>query len=107
MSCLLKCPCGQGYIGQTSRTIKTRIKEHRGKICHFKQGSPTGTAVSRHFNAANHKHTQLKWMVLEVIQPAQRGGNIRQYLLQRDSFWIKRLDTLHPLAINDSVKCYL
>ncbi|OCT82773.1 hypothetical protein XELAEV_18025307mg [Xenopus laevis] len=106
---LLKCPCGKGYVGQTSRSIKTRIKEHRGNIRNYKQGSPTDTTVSRHFNLANHNQTQLKWMVLEVIQTPQRGGDMKQYLSQRETFWIKRLDTLQPLGMNDScsVKCYL
>ncbi|OCU02638.1 hypothetical protein XELAEV_18008402mg [Xenopus laevis] len=42
-----------------------------------------------HFNAANH--------------------NMRQYLLQREGFWIKRLDTSHPQGMNGSwsVQCYL
>ncbi|OCT77270.1 hypothetical protein XELAEV_18032469mg [Xenopus laevis] len=86
-------PMRQGlqYIAQTSRSIKTRIKEHRGNIRNFKQGTPTDTTVSRHFNTANHNQTQLKWMVLEVVQPSQRGGDMRKYLLQKEGFWIKRL----------------
>ncbi|OCT70365.1 hypothetical protein XELAEV_18037283mg [Xenopus laevis] len=86
---LLKCLCSKVYVGQTSRSIKTRSKEHRGNICNFKQGSPTDTTVSRHFNTANHNQTQLKWMILEVIQSPLREGDMRQYLLQRESFWIK------------------
>ncbi|OCT88361.1 hypothetical protein XELAEV_18016991mg, partial [Xenopus laevis] len=70
---LLKCPCGKGNVGQTSRSIKTRIKEHRGKIRNYKQGSYTDTTILRHFNNANHNQTQLKWMVLEVIQPPTKG----------------------------------
>ncbi|OCT56507.1 hypothetical protein XELAEV_18000014mg [Xenopus laevis] len=68
-----------------------------GNICNCKQGSYTDTTVSRHFNNANNNQTQLKWMVLEVIQPPQRGGNMRQYLLQNEGSWIKKFDTLHPL----------
>lgn len=29
---ILKCPCGMAYIGQTSKTIKIRINEHRSGI---------------------------------------------------------------------------
>ncbi|OCT55206.1 hypothetical protein XELAEV_18003870mg, partial [Xenopus laevis] len=84
---LLKCPCGQGYVGQTSRSIKRRIKEHRGNIRNFKQGSYTDTT--------------LKWMVLEVRQPPQRGGNVRQFLSQKEGFGIKKRDTLQALGMND------
>ncbi|OCT77123.1 hypothetical protein XELAEV_18032319mg [Xenopus laevis] len=33
---LLKCPCGLGYVGQTSREVKLRIQEHKGNIRNFK-----------------------------------------------------------------------
>ncbi|OCT59719.1 hypothetical protein XELAEV_18000584mg, partial [Xenopus laevis] len=93
------------------RSIKTRIKEHRGNIRNFKQGTPTDTTKLHlmNFNTANHNQTQLKWMVLEVVQPSQREGDMRQYLLQKEGFWIKRLNNLHPQGVNDSwnVKCYL
>ncbi len=31
---LLHCPCGLGYVGKTSRQLKTRIAEHRCAIRH-------------------------------------------------------------------------
>ncbi|OCT69883.1 hypothetical protein XELAEV_18036808mg [Xenopus laevis] len=95
-------PKPQRFLGEPKKGLKN-IGETSVTI------SNTDTTVSRHFNNANQNQTQLKWMVLEVIQPPQRGGNMRQYLLQKEGFWIKKLDTLHPLGMNDSwnVKCYL
>ncbi|OCT92190.1 hypothetical protein XELAEV_18015246mg [Xenopus laevis] len=57
---MLKCPCGKGYVGQTSSQIKTRIKEHRGDIKNFKANSYTDTQVSRHFSQNRHNMSQLK-----------------------------------------------
>ncbi|OCT63996.1 hypothetical protein XELAEV_18045094mg, partial [Xenopus laevis] len=62
---MLKCPCGQAYIGQTTRAVKERIKEHRGNIRNFKPGTATDTSASRHFQSSGHNLNQLKWCVLE------------------------------------------
>ncbi|OCT84619.1 hypothetical protein XELAEV_18022772mg, partial [Xenopus laevis] len=72
---MLKCPCGKVYVSQTCRQIKARIKEHRGDIKNFKANTYTDTPVSRHFNQNRHNMSQLKWLVLEVIQLPQRGGD--------------------------------
>ncbi|OCT78255.1 hypothetical protein XELAEV_18029364mg [Xenopus laevis] len=80
---MLKCPCGKVYIGQTYRPIKERIKEHRGNIKNFKVNTYTNTPVSRHFNQNRHNMSQLKWLVLEVIQRPRRGGDTKKLLLQR------------------------
>ncbi|OCT87563.1 hypothetical protein XELAEV_18021259mg, partial [Xenopus laevis] len=93
---MLKCPCGLAYIGQTIRAVKTRIKEHKGSIRNFKKGAANDTTVSRHFNVANHNQSQLRWAILEVVNPMQRGGNLRKKLSQREAYWIKKLDTLYP-----------
>ncbi|OCT87847.1 hypothetical protein XELAEV_18021549mg [Xenopus laevis] len=106
---LFKCLCGKGNIGQAIRSIRTKMKDHLRNIRNFKHGSPTDMTVSRHFSEVNHNQSQLKWMVLEVIQPPHREGNMKQCLLQREFFWFKRLDTSHPVSMNDSwsVKFFL
>ncbi|XP_041428582.1 uncharacterized protein LOC121396973 [Xenopus laevis] len=106
---MLKCPCGLVYVGQTIRNVKTRIKEHKGDIRNYKPGSQTDTTVARHFNEAKHRHGQLKWVVLEVVQPLSRGGNFKQKMLQREAKWISKLNSLAPVGLNDawSLKCFL
>ncbi|XP_041440270.1 uncharacterized protein LOC121400667 [Xenopus laevis] len=106
---MLKCPCGLVYVGQTIRNVKTRIKEHKGDIRNYKPGSQTDTTVARHFNEAKHSHGQLKWVVLEVVQPLSRGGNFKQKMLQREAKWISKLNSLAPVGLNDawSLKCFL
>ncbi|OCT82234.1 hypothetical protein XELAEV_18024750mg [Xenopus laevis] len=106
---MLKCPCGLIYVGQTIRNVKTRIKEHKNDIRNFKPGAYTDTAVARHFNTAKHTHGQLKWAVLEIVQPLNRGGNFKQKMLQREANWILKLNALAPKGLNEawSVKCFL
>ncbi|OCT76362.1 hypothetical protein XELAEV_18031561mg [Xenopus laevis] len=65
--------------------------------------------VSRNFNTANNNQSQLRWAILEVISPMQRGGNLKEKISQREAYWIKKLDTLYPKGMNDnwSIKCFL
>ncbi|OCT80787.1 hypothetical protein XELAEV_18027600mg [Xenopus laevis] len=89
---------------QTIRNIKTRIKEHKNYICKFKQNTQTDTVVARHFNLVK----QLKWVVLEILQPLNRRGNFKQ-MLHREANWILKLNALAPKGLNKawSVKCFL
>ncbi|OCT84271.1 hypothetical protein XELAEV_18022424mg [Xenopus laevis] len=80
---MLKCPCGKVYVGQTCRQINARIKEHRDDIKNFKANTYTDTPVSCPFNQNRHNMSQLKWLVLEVIQLPQRGGDSKKILLQK------------------------
>ncbi|XP_041430822.1 uncharacterized protein LOC121397687 [Xenopus laevis] len=106
---MLKCPCGLVYVGQTTRSIKTRIKEHKGDIRNFKYDTYTDTAVAQHFFTEKHTHGQLKWAVLEVVQPLSRGGNFKQKMLQREVKWILKLNSLALKGLNEawSIKCFL
>ncbi|XP_041420362.1 uncharacterized protein LOC121394192 [Xenopus laevis] len=98
---MLKCPCGLAYVGQTSRSVKERIKEHRGNIRNYKVGTQSDTPVSRHFTSHGHSLIQLKWLVLEQVKRPKRGGNLSKLLLQREALWIKKLNTMTPMGLND------
>ncbi|OCT86403.1 hypothetical protein XELAEV_18020085mg [Xenopus laevis] len=106
---LLKCPCGMAYVGQTTRQVKSRIKVHRGYIRNFKKDTYTDTAVARHFSAMKHNLNQLKWLVLEVVNNPPRGGDLKLRLLQREMYWIRKLNSLNPKGLNElwSVKSFL
>ncbi|XP_041434485.1 uncharacterized protein LOC121398936 [Xenopus laevis] len=98
---LLKCPCGKVYVGQTIRPVKERIKEHKSDIRNYNTNTPTDTSVSRHFFSNKHNQSQLKWLVLEVVTKPQRGGDIKKLLLQREAVWIKRLNSMVPIGLNE------
>ncbi|OCT76285.1 hypothetical protein XELAEV_18031481mg [Xenopus laevis] len=106
---LLKCPCGLGYVGQTSRAVKIRIQEHKSNIRNFKENTQTDTSVSKHFFIHKHNSMQLRWCVLEEAAPDGRGDGRINRLLQIEGRWIKRLGTLYPDGLNDSwsLKPYL
>ncbi|OCT81575.1 hypothetical protein XELAEV_18028398mg [Xenopus laevis] len=82
---LLKCPCGNIYIGQTSRCVKERIKEHKGNIRNFVPNKDT--MVSRHFSENQQNVSQLRWLVVEVVKIQTRAGDKKKSLLQRERNW--------------------
>lgn len=106
------------YIGQTSRAIKIRVNEHKSNIRTFSTHKNEGeqnkdekernkksfgeTTVARHFNEKRHTVSELRWQVIEQIFCLARQ-NINLTLLQRESYWINHMETLHPKGLNE--KC--
>jgi hypothetical protein len=48
----IPCECGQDYIGQTGRSIDTRIKEHHR---HIRLAHPDKSAVAEHSISRGHR----------------------------------------------------
>ena len=48
----IPCECGEVYVGETGRTISTRLKEHRR---HFRLGQPEKSAVVEHSLNLDHR----------------------------------------------------
>lgn len=94
---MLKCPCGLAYIGKTTRSLKTRIAEHRSAI----RNNVATSSVAVHFSAANHNVSTLKYIRIETIKPLRRGGDINSLLLKRELYWIHTLNTLAPKGLNE------
>ncbi|OCT91793.1 hypothetical protein XELAEV_18014846mg [Xenopus laevis] len=89
------------FLGKPKRAVKDRIKEHRENIRNFKMGTAIDTSVSRHFHMEGHNVRQLKWMVLEQIKMPSRGGGIKKLLAQKEAYWIKKMNTMDPIGMND------
>ncbi|XP_041428559.1 uncharacterized protein LOC121396962 [Xenopus laevis] len=121
---LLKCPCGFGYVGQTSRAVRIRLNEHKSvirnykpetkeesKIAHQKDKEKEKykkeTLLAKHYFEQGHNVAQLRWQILEVVR--NDAGNDKTSLLRRESFWIWKLKTLWPKGLNEnfSLTCYL
>lgn len=96
---LLKCPCGKGYVGQTTRELRVRVGEHRSAIRRGDLTSP----VAKHFLEAQHSVAQLRFMAIEQIKRPKRGGNMVNLLLRRELHWIYTLQTRSPRGMNEEV----
>ncbi|XP_069479435.1 uncharacterized protein [Ambystoma mexicanum] len=93
----LSCPCGIYYVGQTQRKAKERWNEHKSNIRTNSVNSP----VARHFSIKKHNISQLKVVILEIVNRAPRGGNHARRMNQREIFWIERLNSLAPNGMNE------
>jgi hypothetical protein len=49
--CSIPCSCGKSYIGETGRTLETRVKEHKNSL---KKGDTTISKLVKH--ALNEDH---------------------------------------------------
>lgn len=94
---LIRCPCGIGYVGKTSRQLKQRISEHKSSIRRKDMNYP----VAAHFVTLNHDVTSLRFCGIEKVTLPPRGGDIELLLQRRELFWIYTLQTLSPKGMND------
>ena len=82
--------CGIQYVGQTSRMFCERIREHRLDIINKKD-----TANARHYNSKGHTLSDFRALIIERVIP-----NDGAWLLEREDFWIKKLETKSPKGLN-------
>ncbi|OCT98799.1 hypothetical protein XELAEV_18011034mg [Xenopus laevis] len=93
---VIKCPCGLQYVGQTSRMIKDRIREHKSAI----KTKKIEQAVACHFIEKEHGVQQLKFQVVDGVPIMHRRGDRLKELLKREAMWICKLGTLTPSGLN-------
>ncbi|OCT96861.1 hypothetical protein XELAEV_18009077mg [Xenopus laevis] len=70
---VIQCPCGLAYVGQTTRTVRESIREHKTAI---RTGKKEQT-VSGHFFEKGHNVNQLRFQVIDVIQPKRREYDLK------------------------------
>ena len=102
---LIECAsCGMRYVGETTQRLKDRINQHRSDI-----NREQTTAVAMHFTGQCGSINFLKVIPIEAIQrqipAAYTPAGIpdrcdRLFFLQREQFWMKKLNTLSPDGMN-------
>ncbi|OCT57141.1 hypothetical protein XELAEV_18003930mg [Xenopus laevis] len=84
----LKYQCGKGYVGKTNRMVRVQLNEHRSSIYNSQTKI---TSISQHWAECKHNEAQQRWQVLEEIKT--NYVSIDKKLLQKECFWIWKLDT--------------
>ena len=88
---LINCKkCGLQYIGETKRTLKSRVLEHCGDTKQKRD-----KLVARHFNLS--KHTAEDILIMDIDRTSK---NDTYHKLAFESYWIEKLNTFHPFGIN-------
>ena len=93
---LISCRvCKQQYVGETKRTLKTRIKEHLADIRHHRQ-----KPVAIHFNTHSEGGEAVIPNILELVKLKEDEHMTTIFRRERERFWMYRLRCLSPLGIN-------
>ena len=74
------------YIGETSRTLRARLAEHRGYVTNH----VTEMATGAHFNLPGHSVANLK---ITIIEQVKKQSNM--YRKEREDYFIKKFNTYH------------
>lgn len=94
---LMMCKCRAFYVGKTIRPLKKRIYDH----IYYSQSGKMLTPVSRHLGLYHRFNTgMIQFIVLEVIPQDPWGGNWDKCILQKETYWIERLEATRPPGIN-------
>jgi hypothetical protein len=89
---LITCKkCQLQYVGETSRTLRERLNEHRSAIKTKNINSPIGI----HFNLANHSITDLGIIIIEKI--THDNSSLRKNC---EKHWQRKLKTIYPHGLN-------
>ena len=94
---LLTCrTCNKQYVGQTSRALMDRLREHFYYINKRDLQQPLG----RHFARADHQGLQLQAQILEYIPTAPKLKKSETLRLKKEYHWIHQLVTMEPFGLN-------
>ena len=90
---LITCrKCNLQYVGETSRTLRERVTDHRSAV-KLKKKTPIGL----HFNLPNHSVFDLKITAIELIKTNQNTDLFRK---SKEKFWQQSLGTIYPKGLN-------
>ena len=92
--------CGLVYVGETGRSLRSRMNGHRSAI---KKGGQS--LLHRHFHQADHSVDDRRVQILEkVYHSSENPILLTSIRKRRELFWIKELGTANPCALNDQIK---
>ena len=84
--------CGLVYVGETGRSLRSRMNGHRSAI---KKGSQN--LLHRHFHQPNHSVDDMRVQILEKLYHSSGSPSLSAPLRrERELFWIKELGTAKP-----------
>ena len=101
LSCGLLCAhCGLVYVGETGRSLRSRMNGHRSAI---KKGGQS--LLHRHFHQPDHSVDDMRAQILEkVYHNSENSTLLTTFHRTRELFWIKVLGTAKPYGFNVQIK---
>ena len=92
--------CGLVYVGETGRSLRSRMNGHRSAI---KKGGQS--LLHRHFHQPDHSVDGMRVQILEKVYHSSENPTLLTSLRRtRELVWIKELGTAKPYGFNDQIK---
>ena len=92
--------CGLMYVGETGKSLRSRINWHRASI--IKDGQ---SLLYKHFRLHGHSVADMEVQIFEKIHHSSENPvNIRLHQRLRELHCIKELGTAAPYGCNDQIK---
>ena len=96
----MKCNAQQ-YVGKVeTQGANKRVNKHRNDVRRL-----DGLAIDRHFDKPDHEFNRdFRLIIIEEISKRNlTKEQMRELLLKREDFWIRKLGTLEPNGFNDKL----
>ena len=89
-------------MGKTETAFNVRLNNHRSNALHPKEDT---IPACKHFNREGHNFNRdAKFIIIEQIRNIEGNeGQLKNTILARENFWIKKLQTLKPKGFNQEL----
>ena len=92
--------CGLVYVGETGRSLRSRMNRHRSAI---KKGGQS--LLHRQFHQPDHSVDDMRVQILEEVYHSSENPTLLTSLCRtKELSWIKELGTAKPYGFNDQIK---
>ena len=92
--------CGLVYLGETGRSLRSRMNGHRSAI---KKGGQS--LIHGHFHRPDHSVYDMRVQILEkVYHSSENPTLLTSFHRTRELLWMKELGTAKPYGFNDQIK---
>ena len=89
----IKCP--KQYVGQTSRRLKDRVRQHLDP-----NHNPNQALKKYYLQTKNHKLADMRFQSLEALDPQTSRDEALELLPKLETKWINNPQTLLPDGLN-------
>ena len=98
---LITCKtCNLQYVGQTTQALHCRLNGHRNSILHQNRN----TFLTKHFRGDDHSIHDISIQIIDAVDSGNDKSKIVDELNKKEDFFIRTLNTLSPLGLNDKLQ---
>ena len=95
---LMECTlCNKQYVGKAETSFNLRLNNHRKDV-----KKPDSIMACKHFQKNGHNFNKhAKFIIIDQLTNTTKSKEIlTQRLIERENFWIQKLETLYPKGLN-------